>query len=466
MSEALTGRRVAMLVYNDAHADARVLKTAASIARAGGEVRILAVARAHLGYPATVEELADRVTLVRVPEPAFITYVPRLKRALAGARARLRRGPARVANSAVAGKSAVAANSAVAGKGRGKGRGGVNRVLGRVLDPVERLARTVILAHYWAMVVGELRRWRPDLVHANDGNTLAPARLVTRRTGAALVYDSHELWRHRNVRHRPVARHVEAAIEQHVITRADGVITVSPSIARWLQRTYRLPQTPTLVRNIPAAGTPSTPATGRLRELAGLAAEDQVIAYGGRITTSRGIEETIDALALLPARVHLVLLGYGDAGYLAALRNRIAAAGLTDRVHFVGKVAPHEVAPALADADLSVVYVRPTCLSYEYSLPNKLFEAIHAGLPIAAADLPDTREIVERYGVGEIFAMTEHDGEAAPDADARDMAATMSRILADPDRYRAAARAAATELTWEHEERELRALYARALSGG
>ncbi len=295
-----------------------------------------------------------------------------------------------------------------------------------------------------------------------------PGRLIARRTGAALVYDAHELWRHRNVRDRPVGKHVEALTERVVIRRADGVITVSPSIARWLQRTYRLRELPTLVRNIPAAGEPTDPASGRLRQLAGLAPTDQVIAYGGRITTSRGLEETIAALALLPGHVHLVVLGYGDPGYLAQLDRRIEEAGVRDRVHLVGKVAPHEVAGALADADLSVVFVRPTCLSYEYSLPNKLFEAIHAGLPIAAADLPDTREVVERYGVGEIFGLArpDDDGEVPPsstDAEAVAMAATITRILAGPDAYRRAARAAASELTWQHEEEALLALYRRVL---
>src|SRR5690625_1680739 len=143
---------------------------------------------------------------------------------------------------------------------------------------------------------------------------------------------------------------------------------------------------------------------------------------------------------------------------------------VTARVHFVGKVAPQEVARTLADADLSVVYVRPTCLSYEYSLPNKLFEAIHAGIPVAAADLPDTKQIVTRYGVGEIFGLVRDDDAgppagtpAAAAAEATAMARTISRVLEQPEAYREAARTAVGELTWELEERRLVELYRRVL---
>jgi len=310
---------------------------------------------------------------------------------------------------------------------------------------------------YWLEAARSAAAWKPDIVHANDGNTLAPAMWVARACGAKIVYDAHELWRHRNVRtDRPVAPLVEAAIEKFAIARAAGVITVSPSIATWLLKAYDLPVRPTLVRNIPRAplGEPTTQVpAGHLRSMAGLAADTQVIAYGGRITTSRGIEDTLQALALLPTSTHFVLLGYGEPDYVGTLITLIAELGVTDRVHFVGAVASDQVAAALADADLSVVFVRPVCLSYEFSLPNKLFESIHAGLPIAAANLPDTAALVREHGVGDIFDV---DSPA-------DMAATIAAVLADPQRYRDAATVAATELTWQHEEEALLGLYARML---
>lgn len=449
--------RVALLVYNDAHNDSRVLKTAASLRSAGAQVRIFAVARGRAGYAEGPDRVGDDLEVDRAPEFELARYAPwalNLARRVTG-----RPIPTAVASGAAT-PFGSAPSEVAASPPADPPSSATSRVHRRVNDVWLRTYRVVSLSLYWVESARAAAAWKPDIVHANDGNTLAPAVWIARACGAEIVYDAHELWRHRNVRSdRPVAPMVEGAIEWWAIRRAGGVITVSPSIATWLHRTYDLPEVPTLVRNIPR-GTEETEGkgSGQLRAMAGLAPDTQVIAYGGRITTSRGIEETLDALALLPDSTHFVLLGYGEADYLATLHARVQALNIAHRVHFVGSVAADQVSAALADADLSVVFVRPICLSYEFSLPNKLFESIHAGVPIAAADLPDTAAIVREHGVGEIFEA--HD----PDQIASSMASTMAAVLADPQRYRDAARTAATHLTWQGEEQALLALYARMLA--
>ncbi|WP_153394619.1 glycosyltransferase, partial [Ornithinicoccus halotolerans] len=329
------------------------------------------------------------------------------------------------------------------------------RVRAVAADVWMRLYQAARLGWFWAGVVAEARRWRPDVVHANDANTLAPALLLQRLAGSAVVYDSHELWLRRNIRQdRWLAPLVEAVTEHVGVRRAAGVITVSPSIASWLRRRYRLAEEPVLVRNIPRYdGHPPPPEGGRLRELAGLGAQHKVVAYTGGITTGRGLEETLEALTLLPGDVQLVLLGYGDPAYIARFEARAAELGLAERVHLVGKVPSAQVPATLADADAAVVFVRPVCLSYRYSLPNKLFESIHAGLPVVAADLPDTAAVVREHGVGEVF-------DAATPAE---LAEAIADVLARPEAFRAAARAAAARLTWQQEARRLVGLYDRVL---
>ncbi|WP_141338860.1 glycosyltransferase [Ornithinimicrobium kibberense] len=444
--------RVVSLVYNDASADSRVQKTAATLRAAGADAVVVAISREVAGHPPGPGTLGDGLPVHRVHDLDLTRLLPRTTRAWRRLRGRAPDGGPR-SPSTPAPAPAAAPPPAEPSPTTPAASSTARAV---AVDLWMRLYQTVRLGHWWYGAVRTARGLEPDVVHANDANTLVPALLTTMGTPGQVVYDSHELWRRRNTRQdRWLAPAVDALVETVGTRLAAGVITVSPSIATWLQDHYHLAQTPTLVRNIPTARPTPAPAEGRLRELAGLGPEARVVSYTGSITTGRGLEETVDALALLDDDVHLVLLGYGAPQYVDRLLRRARTEGVADRMHLVGSVPSAQVPQTLADADVAVVYVRPICLSYLYSLPNKLFESIHAGLPIVAADLPDTAEVVRRHGVGEVF-------------DARtpaDLAAAIRTVLADPGHYRQAAVAAARDLTWEREAARMVALYDRVLTG-
>ncbi|WP_114855594.1 glycosyltransferase [Brachybacterium sp. YJGR34] len=444
------GSRVAVLVYNDCANDSRVLKESASLRDEGYEVRIIAVERRERGRMAEVTTLGENLLLERVPEFAIERILP----ALAPMWRRLISGDPGIDPDSP--PPALPASVPPSPSGTSAPAAAKGRALRALRGLGERAYRTVSLGTYWVNATRAGTGFAPDVIHANDANTLVPAMLIRAlsRRPIAIVYDSHELWRHRNVRSdRLLAPLVERLTEAVGVRRADGVITVSPSIADWLQRAYRLEDAPVLVRNVPVADELPDRATGVLRARAGLSATDRVIAYGGRITTARGIEETIAALPHLDPSVHFVLLGYGEEAALEAVRSEARRQGVADRVHLVGAVAPEDVSRSLADGDVAVVHVRPICLSYRYALPNKLFESIRAGLPIAAADLPDMRQVVEELGVGAVFE------GSSPE----DLAAALREILEDPDAYRERARAVAPMLTWERETEEMLAMYRRLL---
>lgn len=449
--------RIASLVTNPVTTDNRVIKTATSLRDAGAEVLVVGAARD--GHPVGPGTVGEGVPVHRLPDFDLVALLP----ALAGV---VRRRRTRLAARRARRLPAPAAPDA--GRHTPRATPPTTRMTCRDPAPAPRSATAVVgdvwmrvyqtarLVWFWLGAVRLLRRWRPDVVHANDGNTLPAAVLVRLLTGARVVYDAHELWTRRNVRSdRWLAPAVEAVLERVGVAASAGVITVSPSIATWMTRRFRLRTRPTLVRNVPARGGHPLPdpAHGRLRELAGLSPDDAVVAYCGGLTTGRGLEETVDALTALPPRVHLVMLGYGEAGYVAGLLARAEDEGVRDRVHVVGPVPGPQVPAALADADVSVVYVRPVCLSYRFALPNKLFESMHAGLPVVAADLPDMAAVVREHGIGTVF-----DSPA-------ELPGAIEAVLADPAPYRAAAHAAAQTVDWEHEATRLLELYARVLAG-
>jgi glycosyltransferase involved in cell wall biosynthesis len=108
----------------------------------------------------------------------------------------------------------------------------------------------------------------------------------------------------------------------------------------------------------------------------------------------------------------------------------------------------------VGQGDLGMCLFQASHLSYYWTLPNKFFEYLHAGVPVLASDFPETRRLVDRYDVGAVC----DPGDPAAIANA------VNDLLSRPDdlvRMRDNALKAAQELNWEHERERLLALYRR-----
>jgi glycosyltransferase involved in cell wall biosynthesis len=274
-----------------------------------------------------------------------------------------------------------------------------------------------------------LRSLRPAVLHAHDSNALVPVAIAAGRLRVPFVYDAHDLWLGRPRRERSRLYHAIGglyyrAVERLAIPRAAATLTVSPPIARHLERRYRIDRVD-LVPNYPALDSP--PAPRPLGELRGAEAVDPrrpIALYLGGLMAGRGLEELVDAVASVPD-LQLVLLG--DGVLEQPIRRRAVVRGLGDRVHVVPPVPPAEVLAVTASATFGVSPIVPSCLNYRYSLPNKLFQYMAAALPVVASDFPQVREIVDREGCG-ILVDT-----SRPAA----IATAMRRLLGDPVAARA-----------------------------
>jgi glycosyltransferase involved in cell wall biosynthesis len=125
---------------------------------------------------------------------------------------------------------------------------------------------------------------------------------------------------------------------------------------------------------------------------------------------------------------------------------------VTQTVQIVDPVLPHEVVPTASQADAGMVLFQNTCLSYYYSLPTKLFECMHAGLPVIVSDFPEMANMVRDYDIG----------IACDPADPVSIADAVRSLFADPLRYeqmRQNTRAAAQVYNWENEGAKLVKIY-------
>jgi glycosyltransferase involved in cell wall biosynthesis len=298
-----------------------------------------------------------------------------------------------------------------------------------------------------------VRRTRPDVVHAHDAAMLLPGIAGARLTGARLVYDSHELATSVPYRERSWAWFV-AAVERLVVPRCAAVITVSDGIAQRLQQRYRLPVTPTVVRNVSAL---EMRGNGGLRRALAIDAAVPLVLHQGAPAPARGCEVLVDSIALLE-HAHLVFLGDPEPGYDEVLRARIAQLGAADRVSLLPSVPLDQLLAYTAEADVGVTLLQDTCENHRLALPNKLFEYIAAGVPVVASALPETERLIDTHGVG--WCVAPDDPDALADALSRALEMNGDAGL------RARLARAAAELTWEHERECLIELYRRLDRGG
>jgi glycosyltransferase involved in cell wall biosynthesis len=398
--------RALLLVRNGVRHDARVLRAAHVLRDDGYAVLIAGVETAAASAG---RELAEGIGVVRVPG----TLRPQR-----GAAPAMTPPPAAVPGAGTSDPSAAGWTTSAA---------------------IRRSARA---AAYARGAIAVARAWRPDLIHANDHNTMWPALAIRAATGAHVLYDSHELWADRNG--RPEWRTGLLAAEALFVRAADAVITASPGYSQALADRHGIPA-PAVVRNIPrlAAQPPAPRSSDGPPE----------IVYVGGLMRGRGLEVTIAALALLPG-VRLRLVGPGSDRYASELQVRAAAAGVADRVTFAGAVPPGGVVAAVAGARVGLALIEPICRSYELTLPNKLFEYVHAGVPVLSGPVPVLAGVVHEHGLGAVSASLDVD----------DVAAAVRGLLDEGAWTAARARAIAyaEANTWDGEREQLRAAYRAA----
>jgi len=264
-----------------------------------------------------------------------------------------------------------------------------------------------------------------------------------------VLYDSHELFVESSLARWEGRRWTR--IERRTIGHADAVVTVSGSIAAELARRYGIAE-PHVILNAPDYVEPEDEHPVDLRRELDLPANGRIALYLGGIVQHRGLEQLIEAAAELP-EVAVVMLGPSSDAYRSALERHAAAHGVAERTRFLPPVAPHDIRRHAVGADVGVSTIQGTFLNYRYALPNKLFDYLHAGLPIVASDFPDMRALIERYGVGAVC------DPASP----RSVAEAIERVAGDPQ-MRENARAAAQDFTWAHEREKLVGLV-RGLAG-
>ncbi len=453
-----------MFVLKDCRRDARVLREAGTLAAAGHEVTIMALLP-DVDAPGAERERRDGF------EIAWVAVPPRWRRRIRLASApwrawrtagwwvrdRLRAGPAGWARLAVVAVVALVAIPLVV-------VGALLIALIRVMPGTTGIRSGVDWLVRWRASTEEWDRAaaaaapNADVFHAHDLNTLHAAVLARARAGGSLVYDSHEIFLESGSHAvRPGwARRIFRRREAAWVAGVDALVTVNDALARELGSRYR-PRQIVVVHNCPPRTEHGVDTATPLRDALGLGADARVALYHGGFSRHRGLEELVAAAALpMLDGIHVVFLGWGSQA--AELRALAAASPVAGRVHVLPAVSPDDLIDWVRDADVAVMPIQDSTLNHRLSTPNKLFEALAAGVPVVASDLPEMRRIIMGDPAGPLGVLCDPTDPASIAAAIADL---LGRAPADRAELRERCWTAARERwNWETESARLVALYA------
>lgn len=276
-----------------------------------------------------------------------------------------------------------------------------------------------------------------DILWSNDLDTLLANSLISIIKNKPLIYDSHELFTESTQLYkRNFVKKIWEIIENFCFPHVDTFITVSEPIVTFYKKKYKKPIY--IIRNLPMRFYTDNKLSHSKDKF--------TLVMQGNVNIRRGYEEVVLSLKYLD-NVYLYIIGNGDA--IDKINKIVSIEKLNDKVRLISRLPYQEMMKYTSSADVGLCIENPNFLNSYYSLPNKIFEYIQAGIPIIATSLPEIKKIIDKYNVGILI----------DDPSPEEIAHVVNELKNNKILYnklKENAKIAAPELSWENEKEKLK----------
>lgn len=290
----------------------------------------------------------------------------------------------------------------------------------------------------------------PDIIHAHDLICLPTAVKSASLCNASVIYDAHELETHRNPPLPILQKMFVRYIEKKYGSQAHAVITVGDLIRKEIAKIIKNKKI-YVIYNSPIIEITKN----SIRKDLKIDSKTPLIIYIGKLTEGRGI---YDILNILPKLPHVIFATVGP--YQETIKNTLylyaKKLGVETRFRILPPVPNKHVVNYVKGADLGIIAVEPITLSYQYCMPNKLFEMAFANMPIVSNELDEIASFIREHKNGEII-----DYE-----DTNSLPLIFSKVLSQKPNYLMSKRIFTNlqrKYSWAAQEKILIDIYASAL---
>lgn len=282
-----------------------------------------------------------------------------------------------------------------------------------------------------------------DCICAIDLDTIIPCWMISKLKSVKRVYDAHEYFTQLDeVVSRPFIHKCWLWVERCFIPRFSNGYTVCQSIADVFSEKYQVRYD--IIRNVPVLqyeipDSKKSQATGLAKN---------VILYQGAVNKGRGLNSLAEAVKDLNADLYFV----GSGNYETELKEIVSKLAYADRIRFFGMMPPGELKIKTAEATVAVNPFERKGLNQYYSLSNKFFDYIHAGIPQVTMNYPEYQRINKEHEVAVLIDNT------TPQL----LSEAINRLLTDPllySRLKENCEKARKVYHWQNEETKLIEFY-------
>jgi glycosyltransferase involved in cell wall biosynthesis len=287
---------------------------------------------------------------------------------------------------------------------------------------------------------------RADAYLGNDLDVMAATFAAAKLKGKPIVYDTHEYYLGMaGLENKPRTVRIWKALESYVFARVPYIYTVCDSICALYKKDYG--KDLVTVRNVPYLQftEPGRSFDSLIAQIDQQIPQDRRILLfeGAGINPHRGVEELVLAMQYLDPQVyHLLIVGGGDV--LVQVKRLVLTHELGDRITFIHKVPFEVLRHIIRQADLGLSLDKTDNLNHRLGLPNKIFDYLHANVPVLVSRLVESEKIVATYQVGAFIE----------NHDPVHIASCISNIFADRARmegWKENTERVRRELNWENE---------------